>query len=131
MPGNPFLCFFASSIWFINKPDSSRDLIVSKISYISAFDIIIAIVSHSKILFCIAASVVDSVAVYPNDAGAVNPNGIKTFVANVLSTFFIKGKPVFSSGCKSLPKSFLDYLFLDNCVFGSYILADELFTKAL
>ena len=117
--------------WFINKPDSSRDLIVSKISFISAFEIIIAVVSHSKILFCIAASVADAAVVYPNDVGAVNPNGIKTFVPNVLSIFFIKGKPVFSNGCKSLPKSFLDYLFLDNWVFGTYILVDELFAKAL
>ena len=39
------------------------------------------------------------------DGAAVNPNGIKTFLANGLSTSPIKGNPVFSSGPKSLPES--------------------------
>ena len=37
------------------------------------------------------------------DVAAVNPNGIKTLLANGLSTFPIKGNPVFSNGSKSLP----------------------------
>ena len=39
------------------------------------------------------------------DGAAVNPNGIKTVLANSLSTFFIEGKPVFSNGNKSLLKN--------------------------
>ena len=39
------------------------------------------------------------------DVTPVNPNGIKTLVASGLSTFFIKGNPVFSNGPKSLPKN--------------------------
>ena len=36
---------------------------------------------------------------------AVNSNGIKMFLANYLSTFFIKVNPVFSNGPKSLHKN--------------------------
>ena len=39
------------------------------------------------------------------DNAAVNPNGIKELLANVLTTFFIKDNPAFSNGPKSLPKS--------------------------
>ena len=39
------------------------------------------------------------------DAAAVNPNGIKTHLANSLIAFFIKGKPVLINGSKSLPKN--------------------------
>ena len=39
------------------------------------------------------------------DAAAVNPNGIKTLLANVLTTFFINGNPVFSNGTSNLPKN--------------------------
>ena len=35
----------------------------------------------------------------------INLNGIKTFLANDLSTFFIKNKPVFSNGSRRLPRS--------------------------
>ena len=45
------------------------------------------------------------------DAAAVNPNGIKTLLANGLHTFPIKGNPVFSNGPKSLPKNYLIVLF--------------------
>ena len=34
------------------------------------------------------------------DAAAVNPKGIKSFLANGLITFFINGNPVFSNGFK-------------------------------
>ena len=37
-------------------------------------------------------------------APAVNPNGIKTLLANDLSTFSIKGNQLFSNGQKSVPK---------------------------
>ena len=48
------------------------------------------------------------------DAATVNPNGIKTLLASGLSTFFIKGYPVFSNCPKSLPKMFLDCPILCN-----------------
>ena len=38
------------------------------------------------------------------DAAAVNPNGTKPLLTNSLSTFLIKGNPVFSNGSKSIPK---------------------------
>ena len=53
------------------------------------------------------------------DTTAVNPNGIKSLLANGLCTFFIKHKSVWSN----VPRS------LWNCVFDRFILADELFTK--
>ena len=40
--------------------------------------------------------------IVPSDTAAVNPNGIKTLLANGLSTFPIKGNPVFSHGPKKL-----------------------------
>ena len=57
-------------------------------------------------------------------AAAVNPNGIKTLFANGLSTFPIKGNPVFSIGSKSLPKNPPDWPILCNWVFNNFILAD-------
>ena len=64
-------------------------------------------------------------------ADAVNPNGIKTLLANGLGTFPIKGNPVFSNGPKSLSKSPPDCPILFNWVFDNFILAEELFVKAL
>ena len=39
------------------------------------------------------------------DTAVVNPNGIKTLLANGVKTFFIKSNPDFSNGPKSLPKN--------------------------
>ena len=58
---------------------------------------IMSIIADPNIFLWIVASV--------TDAAAVNPNGIKTFLASGLSTFPIKGNPVFSDGPKSLPKN--------------------------
>ena len=55
-------------------------------SSILSFDIISFVDPDPKIFLCIPAS--------PANAAAVNPNGIKTFLANGLITFFIKGSPV-------------------------------------
>ena len=44
-------------------------------------------------------------------------------VANGLSTFPIKDKPVFSNGPRSLPRNFRDSLTLCNRVFDTFILA--------
>ena len=39
------------------------------------------------------------------DAAALNPNSHKMLLVNDLSTFFIKGSPVFSNGPKILTKN--------------------------
>ena len=75
-----------------------------------------------NILLWIAASVAN--------ATAVNPNGIKMFLANGLSTFPIKGNPVFSSGHKSLHKNPPDCPILCKWVFDNFVLAEELFAKS-
>ena len=54
-------------------------------SFISSFDIISVVVPDPKIFLCIYASAADAVA--------VNPNGIKTLLANGLITLFINGNP--------------------------------------
>ena len=55
-------------------------------------------------------------------------NDIKTLLANGLSTFSIKGNIVFSNGPKSLHRN---PPILCNSVFDNFILADQLFAKAL
>ena len=47
-------------------------------------------------------------------AAAVNPNRLKTLLANGLITFFIKGNPVFSNGPRSLPRNPPACIILDN-----------------
>ena len=79
------------------------------ISFISSLEIINVVIPDQKIFFWITLSVADAVA--------VNPNGIKTLLAKGLSTFFIKGKPVFSNGPKDLPKSLSDCPIICNWVF--------------
>ena len=69
-----------------------------------------------KLFLWIAASV--------TDAADVNPNGIKTLLANGLSTFPIKGNPVFSNGRKSLRKNPPDCHVLCNWVFDNFMLVD-------
>ena len=65
------------------------------------------------------------------DAAAVNPNGIKTILANGLSTFSIKDNQVFSGGPRSLPANPTDCPILCNRIFHNFILTEELFAKAL
>ena len=48
------------------------------------------------------------------DAAVVNPNGNKILLANGLITFFIKDKPNFSNGRRSLPKNPPDCPILCN-----------------
>ena len=64
-------------------------------------------------------------------AAAVNRDGIKTLLVSGLSTFFIKGKPVFINGPKIIPINSPYCPILWNLVFDNFILADELFLKAL
>ena len=78
--------------------------------------------SSFKHFLWIAASVADS--------GAVNLDGIKTLLANGFSTFFIKGKPVFSNGSRSLPKNPPDCPTLCKWDFDNFKLADS-FGEAL
>ena len=99
---NPSFCFFysfsvVSLTCFINKPDSSRDLTVFIVSSFSLFEMIIFVVPDPKICLRIPASAAD--------AAAVNPNGIKTFLAHCVNTGFIKGEPFFSSGMRSLSRN--------------------------
>ena len=75
-----------------------------------------------KTFFGIAASVANP--------AAANPNGL-ILLANGLRTFFIKGKPGFSNSLRSLPENPLDCPILESWVFDYFILADELFAKAL
>ena len=108
---NPLFCSFASfSIVsltsFINKPDYSSDLTIIVTSFISSFGIINVVIPDPNIFLLIATSVAD--------AAAVKPNVIKTFLANGLSTFFIKGNPVFSNDPKSPLKNLPDRPILGN-----------------
>ena len=64
-------------------------------------------------------------------AAAVNPDDIKTLLANGISTCSIKAKPVFSNSSKSLPKNPRDCPILCNWIFDNFTLAEELFAKVL
>ena len=85
-------------------------------SSISSFDIISAVLCKAEdegrlfpdrnIFLCIPESAADAVA--------VNPNGIKTFLANSLIAFSINCNPVFSNGPRSLPRNPPDCIILDN-----------------
>ena len=52
-------------------------------------------------------------------------------LGNGFKTFFIKSNPDFNNGSKSLPKTPPDCPILCNWFFDEFILADELFAKAL
>ena len=82
---------------FINKPDTSKDLTIFLISFISLFEMINVVTQDLNIFLQIAASVADT--------AAVNPKGIKKLLANGLSTFHIEDNPVFSNGPKRLAKN--------------------------
>ena len=57
------------------------------------------------------------------DTAAVNPNGIKTLLANGLSIFPIKDNPDLSNGPKSLTENSPDFPISCNWVFHNFILA--------
>ena len=130
MQWNPPIYSFASFLivlqkLFNNKLDSSRDLFAFMTSSISWFQIIdvVLLIPNPKIFLWIAASV--------SDAAIVNLNGINMPFANVLRTFFIKSKPVFSYGPRSLSKDPPNRTILKRWVFHNLILADDLFAKVL
>ena len=93
------------------------------IQSISSFEIIRVVKPNPKIFFRAAESV--------TDAATVNPDGIKTLLANAMNTFFIKAKPNFSGGPRSLLKNPPDCPILKRWVFDQFILTDERFVKAL
>ena len=107
---------------FINKRNSSRDLSILIISFISSFEIVNSYYQGPNIFLWLAASVA---------ATSVNSDGIKTFSAYSFKTFFLKGNPVFSNDPKSLPKTPPDCPILHSWVFEHFKLADESFAKAL
>ena len=82
---------------FINKPDSSRDLTIFMISFIYLLEISNFALTYPNFFLWIAASIAH--------APADNPNGVKTLLANGLSTFSIKDNPGFSNDPKSQPKN--------------------------
>ena len=65
------------------------------------------------------------------DAAAVNPNGIKTLLANGFITFYINGNLVYNNGPRSLPRNPPDCIILDIWVFDSLISVDKQFSKSL
>ena len=109
---------------FVNKPDSSRDLIIFIISFISSLEIINVVVPDPNIFSWIAASVVD--------ATAVNPNGIKTLLADGLRLFpILKTIHFLVKVLKVYLKILLIEMFYAIEFFDNFILADEPFAKAL
>ena len=66
-----------------------------------------------------------------SDNSKINPNGIRTLLADGLSTLSIKGKPDFSNGPRSLPKNPPNCIILDSWVFGNFTLDDEQGSKSL
>ena len=108
---------------FINNSDSSRDLNFFIISFVSPVEIISFVKPDPNNFLWIVASVAD--------AAADNPSGIKTLLANGVSTFPIKGNPVFNNGPKSLPKNPPDFPILCNSIFDNFMFAYKPFAKAL
>ena len=94
---------------FINKPDSASYLTTFMVLLISSFSVINFV--------CLATASADAVA-------AVNPNGIKTFLANGLSTFTTKNNPDFSNGPTNLRRNHPACLILWNRVFDNFILSE-------
>ena len=97
---NHLFCSLASFLIFsltpfINNTDSSRDLAIFMISFISSLGIITVVKPDLNIVLWIAAFV--------PDAAAGNRSGIKTLLANGLTIFTIKGNLAFSICPKSLP----------------------------
>ena len=72
------------------------------ISFISSLEIINLVILDPNILLWISVFVVN--------AATVNPNGIKTLLANALIAFPIKGNLAFSNGPKSLLRILLIFL---------------------
>ena len=72
-------------------------LFSTKLCYYYSLDITNVVFLELKIFLWVPATAVGT--------ATVNPNGIKTLLANGLSTFFIKDKLVFNNGLRTLPRS--------------------------
>ena len=66
-----------------------------------------------RFFLCIPASAAAAPAAAAA-AAAVNPNGIKTLLANGFITLFIRSNPVYSNGPKSLPRNPPVCIIFDN-----------------
>ena len=106
---------------YINKRDSSRNLIIFMTSPISSFEIITAIVLALISFLRITASAAKVVV--------VNPNCIKTLLAIGLGTFFINSRPVCNNGPRSLPRNLLNCIVLDSWVFDNSLTAIDYLQK--
>ena len=93
------------------------------ISFNSLFEKINKVVPDPKMFFWIVVSVAD--------AAAVNPKSTHTFLANGLSTFPIKEKPVFIKVRKSLSKKSNNFTISDSWFLKKFILVVETFAKVL
>ena len=93
------------------------------VSFMSSFKNSNLTVPEQRIFVWITASVADTTP--------VNPNGIKTLLANGFGTIFIKDKPVFSNDARSLSENPPNFTILGKLVFHNFILADALFSKVL
>ena len=82
-------------------------------SSISSFEIDNVVVPELWILLWMVSSVAD--------AAVVNPNSIKTILANGLSTLLVKGNPFFSNDPWGLPRIPPDYTILGSLVFDNFI----------
>ena len=87
----------------------------------SSFNVTGAAFPYPKILF--------STPAFKCNAAAVNPNCIKTFLANDLVTFFIYTKPVYIDGIRSLPRNLPGWMILNICLFYNFTLAGKLFVS--
>ena len=76
------------------------------ISFISSFKIIDAVTLDQRVVLHIPA--------FAADTAVVNRNSIKMLLANGLSTFFIKGTPVFHNWQKRPPKYLLGCTISDT-----------------
>ena len=65
------------------------------------------------------------------NAAAVSPNVIKRVLVSGLITLFVNGNPVFNNGLKVLARKDRHCTILNDSIFDSLILADELFAKSL
>ena len=106
---------------FINKTDFSRELTILMTSFISSFEIINVVIPDPNIFLYIAASV--------PDAAAINPNGIKTLLANGFNTFLLTAIQFLVMVLKFYPKILLIFLLYATEYFNNFILAEELLYK--
>ena len=110
IPRNPPFCSLTSfrivsQTPFNNKPESSRDLTIFLMSSFHHLILLVLLFQSLRFLFIPTSA---------TDAAAINPNGIKTLLANILITFFINGNPVFCNGPRSLPRNPPYCIILDN-----------------